>query len=101
MFYYFVIHYHVVFILIIISTKLIWQEAIRNLSYELFHEHKQLPDEELKKRLKAKLTGDEYCVNQLKKMNDEGVTYDELWNKKLYSAVSIFELFYQLTNSIY
>ena len=45
--------YYIVFILIIIN---LWQEAIRKLSYELFHEHKQVSDEDLKKRIKAKLT---------------------------------------------
>jgi len=59
------------------------------LAYELFHEHKQLSDNELKTRLNAKLNNDEYCVGQLKKLNNNGVNYDDLWQTKLYSAVSI------------
>jgi len=63
------------------------------LSYEVFHEHKPVTDDELKARLKAKLDGDEYCANQLRKVQDNGYSYDDLWNEKLYSAVSIFIIF--------
>lgn len=77
------------------------KEAVRKLSYELFHEHKQVSDEELKNRIKAKLTNDEYCAKQLQKLQDQKITFDQLWDSKLYSAVSIFKIFYQLTNSIY
>ena len=65
------------------------KDSIRKLSYELFHAHKQFTDDELKVRLKNKLDGDEYCANQLKKLENNSVSYDELWNEKLYSAVSI------------
>lgn len=56
----------------------------------MFHEHKPVTDDELKARLKAKLDGDEYCANQLRKLQDNGYSYDDLWDEKLYSAVSIF-----------
>ena len=56
----------------------------------MFHEHKPVTDDELKARLKAKLDGDEYCANQLRKLQNNGYSYDELWDEKLYSAVSIF-----------
>lgn len=74
----------------LVLTYFILQAAIRKLSYEVFHEHKQITDNELKARLKAKLDGDEYCANQLRKLQDNGVSYDELWDEKLYSAVSVF-----------
>lgn len=60
------------------------------MSHELFHEHETLTDGELKIRLKEKLDGDEYCAAQLRKLQDIGSSYDELWDEKLYSAVSIF-----------
>ena len=47
-------------------------------------------DDKLKTRLKEKLDGDEYCANQLRKLQDNGYSYDDLWDEKLYSAVSIF-----------
>jgi hypothetical protein len=56
----------------------------------VFHEHKPITDDELKTRLKEKLDGDEYCANQLRKLQDNGYSYDDLWDEKLYSAVSIF-----------
>ena len=56
----------------------------------MFHEHETITDDELKTRLKEKLDGDEYCANQLRKLQDNGYSYDELWDEKLYSAVSIF-----------
>ena len=56
----------------------------------MFHEHETITDDELKIRLKEKLDGDEYCANQLRKLQDNGYSYDELWDEKLYSAVSIF-----------
>jgi hypothetical protein len=42
----------------------------------------------MKDRLKAKLESDEYCADQLRKMLDRGVSYDTLWDDKLYSTVS-------------
>lgn len=51
-----------------------------------------MTDDELKTRLKAKLNADEYCASQLRDMESKGGSYDELWEKKLYSAVSIFDL---------
>ena len=59
----------------------------------MFHEHKPVTDDELKARLKAKLDGDEYCANQLRKLQDNGYNYNDLWDEKLYSAVSIFIYF--------
>jgi len=60
------------------------------LSHQVFHEHKPITDDELKTRLKEKLDGDEYCANQLRKLQENGYSYDDLWDEKLYSAVSIF-----------
>jgi hypothetical protein len=60
------------------------------LSHQVFHEHKPIMDDELKTRLKKKLDSDEYCANQLRKLQDNGYSYDDLWDEKLYSAVSIF-----------
>jgi hypothetical protein len=60
------------------------------LSHQVFYEHKPITDDELKTRLKEKLDGDEYCANQLRKLQDNGYSYDDLWDEKLYSAVSIF-----------
>lgn len=59
------------------------------MAHEIFHKHKQINDDELKVHLKNKLDADEYCVHQLRKLEDSGVDYDELWDEKLYSAVSI------------
>jgi len=35
------------------------------------------------------LDEDEYCSDKLRKLEDRGVSYDELWREKLNSAVSI------------
>jgi hypothetical protein len=59
----------------------------------VFHEHKPVTDDELKARLKVKLDSDEYCANQLRKLQDNEYSYDDLWDEKLYSAVSIFIYF--------
>ena len=55
---------------------------------ELFHEHQNLSDIELKIRLKQKLEDDEYCANKLQRVYDSGVSFDKFWDDKLYSAVS-------------
>ena len=64
------------------------QEAIRKLAHEVFHEHQNINDKELKNRLEKKLKDDEYCAVQLQKMRDHNVSFDMLWDEKLYSAVS-------------
>ena len=40
-----------------------------------------------------KLDDDKYCTNQLKKLINNGINYDELWENKLYLAISTFNLF--------
>ena len=69
------------------------QNAIKELSNELFSEHKQLKDEELKERLTIKLQNDVRCVQHLQKLAEKGITFDMLWDKKMYSAVSIQVMF--------
>ena len=61
---------------------------VRKLANELFHEHQNLSDMELKDRLKQKMDNDEYCTNKLQRMYDSGVSFDKFWDEKLYSAVS-------------
>jgi hypothetical protein len=38
--------------------------------------------------MKAKLDADDYYVNQLRKLREKGSTYDQIWDQKIYSAVS-------------
>jgi hypothetical protein len=47
----------------------------------------------MKERLKIKLDEDDYCVEQLYKLNDKGCSFDQLWDNKLYSAVSDISYF--------
>ena len=61
---------------------------VRKLANDLFHEHQNLSDMELKDRLKQKMDGDEYCANKLQRMYDSDVSFDKFWDDKLYSAVS-------------
>ena len=42
----------------------------------------------MKTRLKEMLDDDEYCNGQLKKLEDKGITFDQLWDDKMNSAVS-------------
>ncbi|CAG8823049.1 1205_t:CDS:1, partial [Racocetra fulgida] len=62
-------------------------DAIKKLSYDLFHEHKQNTENELKEWLKLKLEEDEFSSKQLQKSKDKGITFMQLWHKKLYSAI--------------
>jgi hypothetical protein len=73
------------------------QSAVRALAHELFHEHCHITDQQMKER-KAKLESDEYCAGQLQKSEDKGVSYDKLWDTKLYSAVS--NILYNIINII-
>ncbi|CAG8596943.1 5256_t:CDS:2, partial [Racocetra persica] len=70
------------------------QEAIRQLSSELFHEHKQISDEEVKKLLKNKLENDKDCAEQLQYLKEKGFSFDKLWNEKFYSDVNIGILYF-------
>jgi hypothetical protein len=49
----------------------------------------------MKERLREKLENDEYCNTQLRRAKENGVSFDDLWNTKMYSTVSkvIFYLF--------
>ena len=51
---------------------------IKNLFHELFHEHGHPTDQNMKERLRKKLENDEYCNNQLHKMKEKGILYDQL-----------------------
>ena len=61
---------------------------VRKLANDLFYEHQNLSDMELKDHLKQKMDDDEYCANKLQRMYDSGVSFDKFWDEKLYSAVS-------------
>ncbi|RIA80694.1 hypothetical protein C1645_838252 [Glomus cerebriforme] len=63
------------------------QVAIKELVYEIFHEHKQPSDQTMKDRPKEKLENDEYCASRLQKMHKKGVSFDFLWKDKLYSLM--------------
>ncbi|CAG8528128.1 10483_t:CDS:2 [Funneliformis caledonium] len=61
--------------------------SIKKLATTLFHEHKQLSDDKLKERLTLILHDDNHCIKQLQKLKEKGVTFDQLWNKKIYSTL--------------
>ncbi|CAG8749296.1 23604_t:CDS:2 [Dentiscutata erythropus] len=63
-----------------------YQDAIKRLLYELFHEHKQINENELKSRLKTKLEDDDFCNKQLQKLKNKEISFIQLWHKKFYSA---------------
>ena len=69
------------------------QNAIKELLNELFSEHKQLKDEELKERLTTKLQNDVRRFQHLQKFAEKRITFDMLWDDKMYSAVSIQVMF--------
>ncbi|RGB37588.1 hypothetical protein C1646_756656 [Rhizophagus diaphanus] len=67
-----------------------YQEVIRKLAYEIFHEHKQVTDEQMKIRIKEKLDADEQCISILQKSEVKGLTFDKLWDKKIKTAISYY-----------
>ncbi|CAG8553139.1 13116_t:CDS:2, partial [Racocetra persica] len=71
------------------TADYLFQKAIKQLSSELFYEHKQISDEEVKKQLKDKLKNDKDCAEQLQYLKEKRFLFDKLWNKKFYSDVSI------------
>jgi hypothetical protein len=69
------------------------QDAIKECSYELFHNHLQLTDDKLKERIKDKLLRDEDSAEQLKKLKERGISFSKLWEQKIYSAVCILQFY--------
>jgi len=59
----------------------------------LFHAHQSYTDKELKALTKTKMQADDAIVEQLNKLSDKGVSFDQLWDDKLYSAVCILIYF--------
>ncbi len=59
----------------------------------MFHAHQSYTDEELKALTKTKMQADDAIVEQLNKLSDKGVSFDQLWDDKLYSAVCILIYF--------
>jgi len=43
--------------------------------------------------MKTKMQADDAIVEQLNKLSDKGVSFDQLWDDKLYSAVCILIYF--------
>ncbi|EXX74843.1 uncharacterized protein OCT59_005057 [Rhizophagus irregularis] len=64
-----------------------YQDVVRKLAYEIFHEHKQVTEEQMKTRIKEKLDADEQCVSILQKSEVKGLTFDKLWDKKIKTAL--------------
>ncbi|CAG8816880.1 28626_t:CDS:2, partial [Racocetra persica] len=67
-------------------------EAIRQLSSELFHEHKQISNKEVKKQLKDKLENNKDCDKQLQYLKEKRFLFNKLWNEKFYSDISIEQM---------
>jgi len=42
----------------------------------------------LKDSIKVELDADEFCANILQKSEEKGLTFDKIWRRKIYSAVS-------------
>ena len=62
---------------------------------DLFHNHEQISDEQIKERLKALLENNKKYSEKLQKLKDKGVSFNKFWSKKLYSEVlTIFGQFY-------
>jgi hypothetical protein len=73
---------------------LLRQDAIKQFATKLFHEHKMISDADLKDRFKSLLESDDHCNSQLKKLEEKNVTFDKLWEEKIYSSVSILIYYY-------
>ncbi len=51
-------------------------------------------DKEFKVRFKSFMKSDDYCNSQLMKLEEKGVTFNELWEEKIYSSVGILIYYY-------
>lgn len=60
----------------------------------MFHDHEQVSDDEMKKKLKEMLENDKMCADKLKELKKNGITYDKFWDDKLISNVSILVIIY-------
>ena len=67
----------------------------------MFHKHETITDDKLKTRLKEKLDSDEYCANQLRKLQDNGYSYDELWDEKQYMVIYIAQVSQMIRHRTY
>ena len=67
---------------------------IKDLSYELFHEHRRVTDRQMKDRLKEKLENDETSAKILMKLAGKGVSFDYLWDDRIHSQVSSICIIY-------
>ena len=47
----------------------------------------------MKELFKSKLMTDEYCANMLEKFKEKGISFEDLWDKKINSAVSSFFIY--------
>ncbi|CAG8542853.1 16085_t:CDS:2, partial [Dentiscutata heterogama] len=61
------------------------ENAAQKLASDLFHNHEQISDEQIKERLKALLENNKECSEKLQKLKDKGVLFNKFWSKKLYS----------------
>ncbi|UZO15860.1 uncharacterized protein OCT59_007271 [Rhizophagus irregularis] len=64
-----------------------YHDAIKDLSYELFHEHRRVTDRQMKNRLKEKLENDETSAKILMKLSGKGVSFDYLWDDRMHSQL--------------
>ncbi|CAB4441227.1 unnamed protein product [Rhizophagus irregularis] len=64
-----------------------YYKTVQQLAYNLFHDHKQVSDDEMKKKLKEMLENDKMCADKLKELKKNGITYDKFWDDKLISNV--------------
>ena len=68
---------------------LLRQDAIKQFATKMFHDHKSILDADIKDQFKSLLKSNDHCNSQLKKLEEKNVTFDKLWEEKIYSSVSI------------
>ena len=68
---------------------LLRQDAIKQFATKMFYEHKSISNADIKDQFKSLLVSNDHCNSQLKKLEEKNVTFDKLWEEKIYSSVSI------------
>ncbi|CAG8823412.1 22290_t:CDS:2, partial [Racocetra persica] len=57
----------------------------KKLAHDLFHNHRQASDEEIKEQLKEILENNDEYKENLQKLNEKDVSFNKFWSNKLYS----------------
>ena len=70
-----------------------WQDEVNSVAQDVFNEHEQFTDEQLKEFLYQKIIKKDDAKELLSALDLKNISFDKLWNEKLHTTVILYIIY--------